>query len=72
MFLLLGREYFSSGVDMLTNTFKISDVTERDKFRLNLSQSDESEIRKKSEKSVVVMISEGLEPLDMLTVEGGS
>ena len=41
MFLLLGREYFFSGVDMLTNTFKISDVTDREKFRLNLSQSDE-------------------------------
>ena len=53
---------------MLTNTFKISDVTERE----TNSDSICLRVMKKSEKSVVVMISEGLEPLDMLTVEGGS
>ena len=32
------REYLSSGVNVLTNSLKISDMTKADFFQLNLSQ----------------------------------
>ena len=34
---ILRREYLSSGVNVLTNSHKISDVTKGDFFQLNLS-----------------------------------
>ena len=40
---LLRREYLSSAVSVLTNTPKISDITKKDIFRLNLSDSDEKQ-----------------------------
>ena len=40
------REYMSSGVNMLTNGFKISDTTETEPFELILFQSDEKMCQK--------------------------
>ena len=40
---LLRREYLSSAVSVLTNTPKISDITKKDIFRLNFSDSDEKQ-----------------------------
>ena len=40
---LLRREYLSSAVSVLTNTPKISDITQKDIFRLNFSDSDEKQ-----------------------------
>ena len=37
---LLSREYFSSGVNVLTNGLKILDTTKTDIFELKFSQSD--------------------------------
>ena len=39
---LLGREYLSLAVNVLTNSTKISDITEKDILQLNFSQSDET------------------------------
>ena len=39
------EEYLSSGVDVLTNSLKISDITKEDFFQLNLSRID-GKIRK--------------------------
>ena len=38
--LLLRREYWSSAVNVLTNTFKALHLTKKDLFRLNYLQSD--------------------------------
>ena len=35
---ILRREYLSSGLNVLTNSLKISDVTKADSFQLNLSR----------------------------------
>ena len=40
-FSLLLRKYFSSGVNVLTNSLKIWNITKRDIFQLKFSQSDE-------------------------------
>ena len=40
-FFILGTEYMSSTVNVLTNTPKISDITEEDIFQLIFWESDE-------------------------------
>ena len=41
MFSLLQRKYFLSGVNVLTNGLKISDITKNNFSQLQFSQSDE-------------------------------
>ena len=41
MFSLLQRKYFPSGVNVLTNGLKISDISKKGFFQLQFFQSDE-------------------------------
>ena len=40
-FSLLQKKYFSSGVNVLTNGLKASDITKKDFFKLKFPQNDE-------------------------------
>ena len=50
---LLQRKYLSSGVNMLTNSLKILDITNRDIFKLNFPQRNEE-----YDRSAVMQISQ--------------